>query len=145
MSIPVPPSAMHRLDHRGYVPEIWVGLLLTALYLAQADRVVASLADPLELALDVMLAIGCVLCLVGAALGTKWFFPEAPRSVSYGLECLGLPMIIISLAWFTYAATDADNTSSMLLAALGGGLGLCIEIASVRMFVDLVTGIRELP
>jgi hypothetical protein len=145
MPVPTPPSADYRIDHRGYVPEIWVGLLLTALYLAQADRVIPSISDSLELALDLMLAIGCLLCLVGAALGTRWCFPRVGRSVSYGLEVLGLPLIIISLAWFTYAATDSQNTSSLLLAALGGGLGLCIEIASVRMFVDLVTGIRELP
>lgn len=144
MSVPTPPSAEYRIDHRGYVPEIWVGLLLSALYLAQAERVVSSISDSLELALDLLLAVGSALCLVGAALGTKWFFPKARRSISYGLQLLGLPMIIASLAWFTYAATDSSNSSSLLLSALGGGLGLCIEIASVRMFVDLVTGTREL-
>ena len=145
MPVPTPPSADYRIDHRGYVPEIWVGLLLSALYLAQAERVVPSISDSLELALDLLLALGSLLCLAGAALGTRWCFPRAGRSVSYGLQLLGLPMIIAALAWFTYASLDSDNTSSLLLAALGGGLGLCIEIASVRMFVDLVTGIRELP
>ena len=94
MSVPTPPSAEYRIDHRGYVPEIWVGLLLSALYLAQAERVVSSISDSLELALDLLLAVGSALCLVGAALGTKWFFPKARRSISYGLQLLGLPMII---------------------------------------------------
>ena len=141
-TVPTPPSALHRLDHRGYVPEIWIGLLLTALYLAQGKRVMPALADGLELALDWMLAAGAALCLAGAAVGTRWFLPNARRSLSHGLQLAGLPLIIVSLAWFTYAATTPEN---LLLAALGGGLGLCIEIASVRMFVDLVATTRELP
>lgn len=145
MPVPTPPSAEHRIDHRGYVPEIWIGLLLTSLYLAQGERVIASLSGPIELALDWMLALGSGLCIAGAAVGTKFLFPRARRAFSYGLQLAGLPLIIIALAGFTYAATaSATDTNSLLLAALGGGLGLCIEIASLRMFVDLVTATREL-
>lgn len=131
----------HRLDHQGYIPETWVGLLLTALYLIQGDRFIAPLNDNVELAVDAMLAVGSALCVLGAAIGTRLFFPRARRSLSYGLELLGLPLVILALAWFTWAATDASN---VLLAVLGGGLGLCIEIASVRMFVNLVAATREL-
>lgn len=131
----------HRLDHQGYVPETWAGLLLTALYLIQGDRVIAPLNDNVELGIDVMLALGAGLCLLGAAIGTRLFFPHARRALSYGLELLGLPLIILAMAWYTWAASD---TSNLLLAALGGGLGLCIEIASVRMFVNLVAATREL-
>ena len=131
----------HRLDHQGYVPETWAGLLLTALYLIQGDRIIAPLNDNVELAVDVMLALGASLCLLGSAIGTRLFFPHARRSLSYGLELLGLPLVILAMAWYTWAASD---TSNLLLAALGGGLGLCIEIASVRMFINLVAATREL-
>lgn len=141
MSLLTPPTADHRIDHRGYVPEIWVGLLLSALYLAQGDRVIVPIQDSVELALDWVLALGSGLCLAGTVVGTKLFFPRARRALSYGLQLAGLPLIIIALAWYTYAATDTTN---LLLAALGGGLGLCIEIASIRMFVDLVAATREL-
>lgn len=131
----------HRLDHQGYVPETWAGLLLTALYLIQGDRVIGPLNDNVELGVDAMLALGAGLCLLGSAIGTRLFFPHARRASSYGLELLGLPLIILAMAWYTWAASD---TSNLLLAALGGGLGLCIEIASVRVFVNLVAATREL-
>lgn len=130
-----------RLDHQGYVPETWAGLLLTALYLIQGDRIIAPLNGNVELAVDILMALGAGLCLVGTAVGTRMFFPRARRSVSYGFQLLGLPMIIVALAWYTWAASD---TSNLLLAVLGGGLGLAIEIASVRMFVLLVAATREL-
>lgn len=142
MCVLTPHDDEHRIDHRGYVPEIWVGLLLTALFLAQGNRVIAPLQDTLELALDWLLAVGASLCLIGSAIGTRLLLPNARLSLAYGFQMLGLPMIIISLAWYTYAATDTGN---VLLAALGGGLGLCIEIASLRMFIDLVAATRELP
>jgi len=132
----------HRMDHRGYVPEIWAGLLLTALFLIQGDRVIAPIQDGLELAVNWVLAVGSSLCLVGSAVGTRLLLPRARLSTAYGLQMLGLPLIIVSLAWYTWAATDSGN---LVLAALGGGLGLCIEIASLRMFVDLVSTTRELP
>lgn len=134
-------TTIARLDHQGYVPETWAGLLLTALYLIQGDRIIAPLNNNLELAIDVLLAVGAALCLIGTAIGTRMFLPRARRSVSYGFQLLGLPMIIVALAWYTWAASD---TSNLLLAVLGGGLGLAIEIASVRMFVLLVAATREL-
>lgn len=129
------PSQGHRIDHQGYAPEIWAGMLLTALYLLQADPVVANINDTVEDALDVALGFGSLLCLVGAALGTRLILPRTPKRCSYYLHLIGLPVIIVSLAWYTYAAGTSD---SLLAIALGGGLGLCIEIGSVRMMIDIV-------
>ena len=131
-----------RIDHQGYAPETWAGLLLTALYLIQAERVIGPINDGVEFFLYLITAIGSTLCLLGAAIGTRLFFPRARRSTSYGFQLLGLPLIIVSMAWFTYAAHDGYN---LLMIALGGGLGLFIEVASVRMFVKLVVATRELP
>jgi hypothetical protein len=142
MCVLTPADDRHRIDHRGYVPEIWAGLLLTALFLIQGERAVTSINDTLELAVNWILVAGTALCLVGSAVGTKVLLPRARLSTAYGFQMLGLPLIIIALAWYTWAATDSQN---LVVAALGGGLGLCIEIASLRMFVDLVSTTRGLP
>jgi hypothetical protein len=49
-------------------------------------------------------------------------------------------MIILALAWYTYANA---SSSSLALVALGGGLGLCIEIASVRMLIEVADELRD--
>lgn len=143
MCVLTPRDSEHRIDHRGYVPEIWVGLLLSALYLLQADPILDGITDSIERIISITMAIGCLLCIAGASMGTRWFFPKARLAACYGFQLLGLPLIVLSLAWYAFAVSiDHDR---LLLSALGGGLGLCIEIASLRMFVDLVTATRELP
>jgi hypothetical protein len=131
-----------RIDHQGFVPEIWAGLLITALYLMQIGPNIPNLSDYLEDVLSLLLFLGSGICLVGAVLGTKWFFRKIRRKVSYVLQLVGLPMIIFTLGFYTYASVD---TSEMLITALAGGLGLCIEIASVRMMVDLVQELTDPP
>ena len=134
------PEQGHRIDHQGYAPEIWAGLLITALYLLQANPLVVSISDRLEFALDGLLAVGSGICLLAAMLGTRFFFPRVRKRTSYLMHLVGLPLIILALAWYTYAAADAPN---LILVALGGGLGLCLEIASVRMVVDIAEEIRD--
>lgn len=143
MCVLTPHDCEHRIDHRGYVPEIWVGLLLSALYLLQTDPILDGITDNLERVISSTMAVGSLACIAGASMGTRWFFPKARLAMCYGLQLLGLPLIILSLAWYAFAVSvDHDR---LLLSVLGGGLGLCIEIASLRMFVDLVTATRELP
>lgn len=141
MSALTRPEQGHRLDHQGYAPEIWIGLLFTALYLIQSGPLLSGVADWLEVAMEVVLAIGCVLCIIGSALGTRWCLPSTPKRVSYRFSQAGLPLIVVSLAWYTYAASAAP---SLLVVTLGGALGLCIEIASVRMFFEMVTELEDL-
>ncbi len=136
------PEQGHRYDHQGYAPEIWIGLLFTSLYLVQSEPMLNSITDWLELAIEVVLAVGCTLCIIGSALGTRWCFPETPKRVSYRFTQVGLPLIVLSLAWYTYAASSAP---SLLVVTLGGALGLCIEIASVRMFIDITEELRGDP
>lgn len=124
-----------RIDHQGFVPEIWAGLLLTSLYVMQIGPSILNLSDYLEDVLSLLLFVGTVTCLTGVVIGTKWFFKKARRKVSYVLELIGLPLIIAALAGYTYASVEMEP---MLIGALAGGLGLTIEIGSVRMIVDLV-------
>ena len=140
MSALTRPEQGHRLDHQGYAPEIWAGLLLTALYLMQAGPILATLGDRLEFGLELLLTVGSALCLVGAMTGTRYFFPKCPKRCSYRFHLVGLPLIILSMAWYTYANS---YTPSLALVALGGGLGLCIEIASVRMLIEIADELRD--
>lgn len=134
------PEQGHRVDHQGYAPEIWAGLLITALYLLQFKPIMETISDGLEFFLNILLALGSGICLVAAMLGTRWFFPRCRKRCSYSLHLIGLPLIILSMAWYTYASASAP---SLILVALGGGLGLCIEIASVRMFVEITQELSE--
>lgn len=142
MSALTRPEQGYRVDHQGYAPEIWVGLLVTALYLIQGEPVVAGITDWLEISLDAVLAFGSGLCLIGSALGTRWFLPKTPKRRSYRFHLVGLPMIIVALVWYSYAAATTGN---LLLIALGGALGLCIEIGSVRMMIDIVEDLADEP
>jgi len=124
-----------RIDHQGFVPEIFAGLLLTALYMMQLGPSLGGINDYLEDVLSLVLFAGSFVGLVGVALGTKLVFRRVRRRVAYWIELFAIPMMIFSLAWYTYASFDPD---SLLITALGGGLGLTIEIGLVRLFVYLV-------
>lgn len=140
MSALTRPEQGHRIDHHGYAPEIWAGLLLTALYLMQAGPILGGIGDRLEYGLEALLALGSVICLIGAATGTRWFLPRCAKRCSYRFHLVGLPLIIASMAWYTYANA---SSASLALVALGGGLGLCIEIASVRMLIEIAEDLRD--
>lgn len=140
MSALTTPNQGHRLDHQGYAPEIWIGLFITALYLLQTEPVMVTIMDELEFALDALMAVGAGICTLAAFLGTRWFFPRVPKRTPYIMQLVGLPIIVLSLAWYTYASATAPN---LVLVALGGGLGLCIEIGSVRMIVDIADDLRD--
>lgn len=139
MSTLTTPDQGHRIDHQGYAPEIWIGLFITALYLLQTEPVMVSIADRLEFALDALLAVGTGISVLASFLGTRWFFPKVPKRTSYKMHLVGLPIIVIALAWYTYASTLSPN---LILVALGGGLGLCVEIGTVRMIVDIADDLR---
>jgi len=42
-----------------------------------------------------------------------------------------------------FAVAFAKRKANLILVALGGGLGLCLEIASVRMVVDIAEDLRD--
>lgn len=140
MSALTRPEQGHRIDHQGYAPELWAGLLLTALYLLQSDPFVVSIADRWEVALDVILAVGAAVSFLAGLLGTRWFFPGVAKRTCYRMHLVGLPLMIAALAGYTYAAAGQPN---LLLVVLGGGLGLCIEIGTVRMLVDIAEDLRD--
>lgn len=127
-----------RIDHQGFVPEIYAGLFLTALYLMQLGPNMPNINDLLEDWLSLTLLAGATLGLVGVGLGTKLIFSRIRRRVSYIVGLFGIPLMIFPLAWYTYASVEVND---LVVTALGGGLGLAIEIGLVRMFVDLVQDI----
>lgn len=124
-----------RIDHQGFVPEIYVGLLSTSLWMMQVGPSISNLSDYVEDILALALFVGSVICGAGVILGTKWFLPHTRRAKSYAVQLIGIPILIASLGWLTYASSDPNQ---ILLTALAGGLGLCIEIGLVRLFVDIV-------
>lgn len=129
-----------RIDHQGFVPEIFAGLMLTALYMMQLGPNIPNLDDYLEDVLALIMFIGSVVGLIGVALGTKLVFPHVVRRKAYWFELFAIPLMIIPLAAYTYASVD---TNQLLITALSGGLGLTIEIGLVRLFVDLVQDLHE--
>lgn len=129
-----------RIDHQGFVPEIFAGLLLTALYMMQLGPSMPNINNYLEDVLALTLFGGSFLGLIGVALGTKLVFRRLRRRVAYMVELVAVPLMVFTLAWYTYASVDAED---LLITALGGGLGLTIEIGLVRLFVDLVQDLNE--
>ena len=140
MSALTKPDHGYRIDHQGYAPEIWAGLMITALYLLQTEPLMVTIADRLEFALDLVLAVGAGISLLAGMLGTRFFFPRVSKRICYRLHLVGLPLIIAALAWYTYASAAAPN---LILVALGGGLGLCLEIGSVRMLVEITDDLLD--
>lgn len=124
-----------RIDHQGFVPEIYAGLMLTSFYLAQLGPTIPVLNDVLEDWLNLSLFLGTLLGLIGVVVGTKLVFPRTRRRVSYIIGLCGIPLVVLPLALYTYATFDNNN---LVMTALSGGLGLCIEIGLLRMFVDLI-------
>lgn len=146
MPILNPPEASHRIDHQSYGPEIWAGLFLASLYLLQSPPVMDTLENHAERALSVLLGVGSLICLIGAAVGTPVLLPDARYKTAYRWQLVGLPLIIFALAWYTYLAIDpAGQQQTLVTAALGGGLGLFIEIGSLRMFFDLIAATKGVP
>lgn len=127
-----------RIDHQGFVPEMYVGLLATALWMMQVGPSISTMSDYVEDWLALLMFIGGLTCAIGVVIGTKMtkiIFPHKGRRCAYKVQLVGLPFLIATLGWLTYASVDPDQ---LLLTTLGGGLGLCIEIGAVRLFIDLV-------
>lgn len=135
-----PPWHFPRLDHQSYAPEIWVGLLITSLYLIRVPPRTVVLPIWVEFFLISLMLVGSAVCTLGALIGTRHFFPRVNKRTAYVIELVGLPMIAASLAGFTYAAAASP---SLLLVAIGGGLGLTIEVGSIRMMIDLAHHLKN--
>lgn len=135
----------YRIDRHSYVPELWAGMIVTALYLWAESPVIADFNDTAEYVLAIMLTLGSSLCVLGTTLGSRYFFPRATRKASYLIELAGLPMIIVSLGWYSFLSTGVDpDHDHFLIQVLSAGLGVCIQIGSIRMVVDLVTELIDI-
>ena len=126
-----------RVDQGGFVPEIMAGLWFSGIYILATPTVIQRLGA-WENLLAVLMTIGATLVLTGLSLGS-WLAPETPRSVSYRLEMLGLPIIVIVLgvlALFTPLPPLQEFT-------LGGGLGFLVQIGCLRLMAKLWIELRR--
>jgi ABC-type amino acid transport system permease subunit len=128
----------HRIDHGSYAIEIWAGLFISGIYILSAPQVLFSIPNWFENTIAGILCVGSGLCLWGAALGTKWCYPNAAEQTSYRLELIGLPLISIILG----VLAVATDVSAIAQFTLSGGLGVPVQIASLRMIAKLWTALH---
>jgi len=129
------PLTIKRIDHGPYCVEIWVGLFLSGLYVLIQPQILTSISSGFENFIAAVLMAGSGLCLWGAAMGTPYFYPNAELITSYRLQMVGLPIISIVLGTLA-VATDVSAVAQFTLS---GGLGVPVQIASLRMLVKLWT------
>lgn len=117
---------MVRLDRQGmYTLPVWVGLLLTGIYVLWTPRVDPLISEQLEDRLAVAVIIGSMMCLIGAAI------PD--RITAYKLQVPGLFITFVVLG-FLAAHVDRSLIQQWTMA---GGLGGLIQIGNVRMMIQL--------
>ena len=123
---------MTRIDREGmYTIPIWVGLLLSGIYVLWVPRVDPLISEQLEDRLAVVFIVGSMLCLVGAAI--------KDRITAYKLEFVGLFLTFVVLG-FLAAHVDRSLIEQWTLA---GGLGGLIQVGNVRMMVVIGREIRK--
>lgn len=131
-----------RIDHQGWVPEMYIGLLATALWMMQVGPSISTMSDYIEDWIALLMFIGGTVCAIGVVIGTKIgriVLPHRGYRAAYKIQLFGLPLLIATLGWLTYASVDPGQ---LLLTTLAGGLGLCIEIGAVRLFIDMVQALN---
>ncbi len=117
---------MRRLDREGcYTTPVWIGLLLTGIYVLWVPRVDPLISEQLEDRLAVAVIIGSMMCLIGAMI------PD--RITAYKLQVPGLFITFLVLG-FLAAHVDRSLIQQWTMA---GGLGGLIQIGNVRMMIQL--------
>ena len=122
---------MKRHDREGvYTIPIWIGLLLSGIYVLFSPQVDPLISAQLENELAVAMIVGAGLCLVGASI------PD--RITAYKLE---IPGLIITFLVLGYLAVHVDLSLIQQLT-LYGGLGGLVQVGTARMLVQLWGDIR---
>lgn len=130
---------MSRLDRGMYTVPIWFGLFLTGIYVVLAPQSEEHFVDSTENVLGYLFSLSAALCLLGAALGTKWFKPNTKLATSYWLEIVGLSGICILLG-VDAVVTDLTLWQQFTMA---GSLGAILQIGSLRFIVMLLLALRH--
>lgn len=115
-----------RLDRRGvYTLPIWVGLLITGLYILFHSQVEFGISNGAENLLGFLFAAGAAACLTGV------FLPD--WRTAYKVEIAGLTVICIVLG----VLAAVTNLSLVQQFTMAGGLGALVQIGSLRGIVTL--------
>ena len=123
---------MKRLDREGmYTIPIWLGLLLTGLFVLWRPGIHSTLDLRLEATLAIITIFSSSLCLIGVMI------PQ--RLVAYRMQIVGL---VINFLVLGYLAGHVDRPL-IEQWTLAGGMGGLIQIGNVRMIVQLWSAIRD--
>ena len=123
---------MKRLDREGvFTVPIWLGLLLTGLYVLARPGIHSTLDLRLEATLAIITIFSSSLCLIGVAI------PQ--RITAYKMQIAGLAINFLVLGYL------AGHIDRPLIEqwTLAGGMGGLIQIGNVRMIVQLWSAIRD--
>ena len=123
---------MKRLDREGmYTIPIWLGLLLTGLFVLWRPGIHSTLDLRLEATLAIITIFSSSLCLIGVMI------PQ--RLVAYRMQIVGLVINFLVLGAL------AGHVDRPLIEqwTLAGGMGGLIQIGNVRMIVQLWSAIRD--
>ena len=121
-----------RIDRDGdYTIPIWIGMLLTGIYVLWTPRADPLISEVLEDRLGIAVIIGAMLCLVGAMVPDK--------ITAYKLEFPGLIIMFVVLGWL---AAHVDRSLIQQWTLLGGMGGL-IQIGNVRMMWQIWHEVRD--
>ena len=123
---------MKRLDREGvFTVPIWLGLLLTGLYVLARPGIHSTLDLRLEATLAIITIFSSSLCLIGVAI------PQ--RITAYKMQIVGLAINFLVLGAL------AGHVDRPLIEqwTLAGGMGGLIQIGNVRMIVQLWSAIRD--
>ena len=123
---------MKRLDREGmYTIPIWLGLLLTGLFVLWRPGIHSTLDLRLEATLAIITIFSSSLCLIGVMI--------SQRIVAYKMQIAGLVINFLVLGAL------AGHVDRPLIEqwTLAGGMGGLIQIGNVRMIIQLWSAIRD--
>lgn len=84
-------------------------------------------------ALAILILCGSGICLLGAAMGSRWFFPYAAldRRIPYVFAAFGQISVVSSLFFADLLIIEQDD----LVGTLGGSLTFAIGLACLQMAI----------
>ena len=123
---------MQRIDHGPFARFIWLGLVITGIYVlvTPQDQSVQSLPNWFDNLLGLAIMVGAGLCLSGS-------FHKDWRA-AYRFELGGLALVTVTLGVLAIA-TDLTLIQQLTLQ---GGLGGEIQIASICLAANLWRALR---
>jgi hypothetical protein len=125
-------SDFRRYDRGPMYLTMMIALMFSAVSMLIQGPVPGSNLEELSEITQTMLALflfaGSGLCVFGATVGSKYWFPRWGRIRSYRVGICGVPAVVTSLGFYSYAIyAGAVNVAS----ALGGTLGPLMTLGTL--------------